>query len=35
MASEIVNQWLQKAKDDYVSATVLMEKVQPPQIEIA
>lgn len=35
MASELVEQWLEKSKDDYISATVLMEKVVPPQIEIA
>ena len=35
MEHELTNQWLQKSKDDYISATVLMEKVVPPQIEIA
>ena len=35
MEHELVNQWLEKSYDDYISATVLMEKVFPPQIEIA
>ena len=35
MEHEMANQWLQKANDDYISATILMEKVVPPQIEIA
>ena len=35
MGIELAKQWLEKAKDDYISAGVLMEKVIPPQIEIA
>ncbi len=35
MQFELVKQWLVKSEDDYISATVLMKKVQPPQIEIA
>ena len=35
MSIEIPEQWLGKAEDDYISATVLMDKVNPPQIEIA
>ena len=35
MPSELVNQWLEKANDDYISAMTLMEKVIPPQVEIA
>ena len=35
MGRELANQWLEKSKDDYISAAVLVEKVIPPQIEIA
>ena len=35
MESELAKQWLDKAKDDYISATTLMDKIIPPQIEIA
>ena len=35
MEHELVTQWMQKSQDDYISATVLMDRVIPPQIEIA
>ena len=34
MNIESAQQWLDKANNDYISATVLMEKTVPPQIEI-
>ena len=35
MNNKQTEKWLQKANDDYISATTLMDKVFPPQIEIA
>lgn len=35
MNNKQTEEWLQKANDDYISATVLMEKISPPQIEIS
>ena len=35
MVSEITRQWLEKSHDDLISAGVLMEKIIPPQVEIA
>ena len=35
MSIELTEQWLAKANDDYISAMVLMDKIIPPQIEIA
>lgn len=33
--TELSMQWLKKADDDYVSAEVLLENTNPPQIETA